>query len=312
MRVAEICVCEGDRLGLQHQQHMVIGKGGPRMEPIELSFDAANAAKVNFDEVYNLPDPRRYYKTLGALDYRIPSEARPIFDALIDAVEPAAPTIVDVGCSYGVNAAMIKYGLDFAELVARYRAPEARSASVAETIFSDAAFFAELPIVRDAKFIGVDVAAEAAGYGRAVGLLDDAVTQNLEAAPLSPRAVAAVAEADLIITTGAVGYVTEQTFAAIVEASNGSPPCVAAFTLRQFPFDRIAERLSDFGLETEKLEGRFFPQRHFADAQEMAGALSSLEALGVDPQGLESEGRYFAEFYLSAPRAGPRLSDLGF
>lgn len=280
------------------------------MEPVDDLFEAANAAKVNFDDVYNLPDPRRYYRTLGALDYRIPSEARPIFDAVIDAIAPSAPTIVDVGCSYGVNAAMIKYGLDFAELVSRYRASSARASSVAETIFSDAAFFADMPVVRDAKFVGVDVAAEAAGYGKAVGLLDEAVTQNLESAPPSPRTASILEDADLIITTGAVGYVTEQTFEAILAAAKGAPPCVAAFTLRQFPFDRIAERLADFGLETEKLEGRYFPQRHFADAEEMAGALSALDALGVDPAGLESEGRYFAEFYLAAPRSGPKLSDL--
>jgi hypothetical protein len=280
------------------------------MEPVEDLFEVANAAKVNFDDVYNLPDPRRYYRTLGALDYRIPSEARPVFDAVIDAIEPSAPTIIDVGCSYGVNAAMIKYGLDFAELVARYRASAARASSVAETIFSDAAFFADLDLVRDVKFIGVDVAAEAAGYGKAVGLLDVAVTQNLETAPPSPRAASVLEGADLIITTGAVGYVTEQTFEAILEASRGAPPCVAAFTLRQFPFDRIAARLAEFGLETEKLESRYFPQRRFADAEERSGALSALDALGVDPEGLESEGRYFAEFYLASPRGGLKLSDL--
>ncbi|HBS34514.1 MAG TPA: hypothetical protein DEA50_05470 [Parvularcula sp.] len=280
------------------------------MENVDELFEAANAAKFNFDDVYNLPDPRRYYRTLGALDYRIPSEARPVFEAVIDALAPASPTIVDVGCSYGVNAAMIKYGLDFADLVARYRATSARASSVAETIFDDAAFYADRAVMREAKFVGVDIAAEAAGYGKAVGLLDEAVTQNLEAAPASARTAWAVEGADLIITTGAVGYVTEQTFEAIMEAAKGTPPCVAAFSLRQFPFDRIADRLADFGLDAEKLEGRYFPQRKFADAEEMAGALSALDALGIDAKGLESEGRYFAEFYFAAPRSGPKLSDL--
>ncbi len=280
------------------------------MENVDELFEAANAAKFNFDDVYNLPDPRRYYRTLGALDYRIPSEARPVFEAVIDALAPASPTIVDVGCSYGVNAAMIKYGLDFADLVARYRATSARASSVAETIFDDAAFYADRAVMREAKFVGVDIAAEAAGYGKAVGLLDEAVTQNLEAAPASARTAWAVEGADLIITTGAVGYVTEQTFEAIMVAAKGAPPCVAAFSLRQFPFDRIADRLSDFGLDAEKLEGRYFPQRKFADAEEMAGALSALDALGIDAKGLESEGRYFAEFYFAAPRSGPKLSDL--
>jgi len=44
------------------------------MAPKDDIFDSANEAKANFDDIYNLPDPRRYYRTLGALDYRIPTE----------------------------------------------------------------------------------------------------------------------------------------------------------------------------------------------------------------------------------------------
>lgn len=280
------------------------------MEPDESIFEIANAAKASFDEVYDLPDPRRYYRTLGALDYRIPSEAREVFNAVFDAIGAETPNVVDVGCSYGVNAAMLKYDLQFSDLVARYRERILRGASVAEAIFNDAAYFAERPTLREARFTGVDVAGEAAGYAKAVGLLDEAITDNLEAVPLSPQAAAAVADADLIITTGAVGYVTEQTFSKLVAAAKGEPPCIAAFSLRQFPFDQIAESLKRFGLETEKLEGRYFPQRRFSDDDEMSGALSAVEALGLDPAGLESKGLYFAEFYYAAPSSAPRLADL--
>lgn len=280
------------------------------MEPIDEIFDHANEAKANFDEVYNLPDPRRYYRTLGALDYRIPTEAQPVFRRVMEAIGRDRLSVVDIGCSYGVNAALIQYDLEFADLVARYRDPEVRNESVAEAIFDDASFFGETSKIMDADFIGVDVAAEAIGYAKAVGLIGEAVAENLETAPLSEEAAAKMAGADLIITTGAVGYVTERTFSRIIDAAGGRPPWVAAFSLRQFPFDAIAEELKGFGLDTEKLEGRYFPQRRFKDREERAGAIAAVEALGLDPAGLEADGEYYAEFFLATPKGAPGLSTL--
>lgn len=280
------------------------------MEPIEDIYDSANEAKANFNEIYNLPDPRRYYRTLGALDYRIPTEARPIFRKIIQAMDRENLNVVDIGCSYGVNAAVIQHDLDFSDLAARYRDPDMRTESVAEAIVDDAAFFERARKWADVNFTGVDVAKEAAGYAKAVGLIDEAIVANLEETPLDDQARNAISNADLVITTGAVGYVTERTFSRIIGAVDGPPPWVAAFSLRQFPFDAIAEELKGFELETEKLEGRFFPQRRFRDAEEAAGAIAAVEALGLDPSGLESEGEYFAEFYLARPKRSPRLADL--
>ena len=280
------------------------------MEPIKEVFDAANEVKANFDRIYNLPDPRAYYRTLGALGYRIPTEARPVFRKVMEAMGRDNLSVVDIGCSYGVNAALIQYDLEFSDLVARYRSPEHNAESVAELIFDDAAFFIDSEKKVDAKFTGVDVSIEAAGYAKAVGLIDNAIVANLENQPITADAATAVADADLVITTGAVGYVTDRTFTRIIDAVEGPPPWIAAFSLRQFPFDAIAEELKGFDLETEKLEGRHFPQRRFRDAEEAAGAIAAVETLGLDPSGLEAKGEYFAEFYLARPKSAPGLAEL--
>ena len=280
------------------------------MEPIEEHFETANDAKANFDRIYNLPDPRAYYRTLGALGYRIPTEAGPLFRRVMKALGRDNLNVVDIGCSYGVNAAVIQYDLEFSDLVARYRTPEVSANSVAKSIFDDAAYFAEIEKKNDARFVGVDISNEAAGYAKAVGLIDEAVVANLEVDVVDRDAAAKLSGADLIITTGAIGYVTERTFACIIDAASGPPPWVAAFSLRQFPFGSIAEELKGFGLETEKLDGRYFPQRRFRDEDEAAGAIAAVEALGLDPAGLEADGEYFAEFYLSTPKGGLRAADL--
>ncbi|MBB5518767.1 hypothetical protein [Amphiplicatus metriothermophilus] len=272
------------------------------------SYRRANEAKAKFDDIYNAPDPRAYYATLAALDYQIPTQARPVFQRLIRSIDKERPKVVDVGCSYGVNAAMIRHDLSFDALARRYAAPKMQAAATAEVILEDARLFAELPQAVEASFIGVDVANEAAGYAKSVGLIEEAAVENLEVEPLYDPAP--FADADLFITTGAVGYVTAETFAKLIDAVKGPPPMVAAFVLRQFPFDDIAARLEDYGLITRKLEGRYFPQRRFRDAAEAEAAVEAVRALGLDPTGLEAEGRYYAELYLAAPRGGLRVETL--
>ena len=120
---------------------------------------------------------------------------------------------------------------------------------------------------------------EAAGYAEAVGLLDEAVVANLEAGAASEEAGAAMKDAGLVITTGAVGYVSEETFGKIADAA-GKPPWVAAFVLRQFPFDEIADRLAEFGLVTEKLPDATFLQRRFRDEAARVGTIEAVRAAG--------------------------------
>lgn len=265
------------------------------------AYSCANQSKANFDGIYNAPDPRAYYTTLSALDYQIPTNAKPVFRKVIEAMGRRGPgKIVDVGCSYGVNAAMLRYDLTFEQMARRYARATSQQSSVAEIVMADAQVFGGLTQAEEARFVGLDIAGEAAGYADAVGLIDEAVVADLETAPMPDGAAAAFGGAGLIITTGAVGYVGEETFGKIVEAAE-APPWVAAFVLRQFPFDEIAGRLAEYGLVTEKLPGETFLQRRFRDAEEQEGAVAAVRAAGSDPEGFETEGYYHAEFYLARP-----------
>ena len=76
-----------------------------------VEFESLNSHKANFDAIYDLPDPREYYRVLVGLDYVIPDLARNVFRSVIerrtqDAAWPL--TILDVGCSYGINAALAR------------------------------------------------------------------------------------------------------------------------------------------------------------------------------------------------------------
>lgn len=271
------------------------------MTPENDIFGCANKVKASFDGIYDAPDPRAYYTTLSALDYQIPTNAKPVFQKVIQAMDQGGkPKILDVGCSYGVNAAMLQFDTTFEELARHYASERCKELSVAETVVRDAEMYRDWRKDNDAQFIGLDVAKEAAGYADAVGLLDDAVVANLESEPVSEEAVNAFHDTDLVITTGAVGYVGEETFGKLAEVAD-SPPWFAAFVLRQFPFDEIAGRLAEFGLTTEKLSDATFLQRRFLNQEEQDGAIEAVRAAGCDPEGYETDGYYHAEFFLARP-----------
>lgn len=272
------------------------------------NYDAVNAGKADFEWTYNRLDPRSYFHTLGALDYAIPERAAPIFlrtfDAYAEARKREKLTVLDLGCSYGINAAMLKYGRTMEDLHARYEELDSRLLSPHEVLMADQESFHAGEPRRDLSIIGIDRAQCAAAYGFWAGLLDDAIPEDLEKCDPSPQAARTISGCDLVISTGVVGYITERTFSRIIDCQpKGELPWIASFVLRMFDYGPIAAMLEKRGYVSEKLSGRHFRQRRFADASEQRHVEGVLERLGLSANGLESRGHYLAEFFLSRPAA---------
>ena len=85
----------------------------------EAGFEDINEAKENMDYIYDQPDPRAYFRELNKLDYAIPDTAKPIIQKLIGHLQQRQNDtvhVLDLGCSYGINAAILKYDLSMDEL----------------------------------------------------------------------------------------------------------------------------------------------------------------------------------------------------
>ena len=273
-------------------------------------FDLDETGKIDLTEIYDRPDPRDYYQTLSALDYRIPAEGEPIFRQVIEAERSVRAKrrlkLLDVGCSYGVNAAILKHERALPDLFRAYSAAAAAALSRRELLSRDRASYrgnAELTV------IGLDPATRAVGYARDAGILDGYLTRDLENEPPTADEQALLADVDLVISTGAIGYVGAPTFAHILDAA-GNRPWLALFALRMFSFDAIAEVLKTHGYAVFKQAGRTFRQRHFADDKERAEVFANLDALGIDPEGRESNGWYHAEFFFARPADEPAPAPL--
>ncbi|MGE5698414.1 MAG: hypothetical protein ACM4D3_25130 [Candidatus Sericytochromatia bacterium] len=254
-----------------------------------------------FDEIYNQPDPRAFYGRLSRLDYQIPRHAQPVFRRLVAARTRSGPvTMLDLCCSYGVNAALLNHHLTLDELYAHYTSPRLATLTTSELITHDQEFYAAHRRADAVPVIGLDIAAPAIDYALAVGLLDDGFAENLETGPASTALLQAAGTARLITVTGGVSFLTGRTFYQLLAAAR-EPAWVAAFVLRTTSYQHIADALAEHGLITEVDVARTAMRRRFTDPQEQRYAISVVTALGVDPTGKESEGYYHATFHLSRP-----------
>lgn len=271
----------------------------------DVAFENINEAKADMDHIYNQSDPRAYFHELNKLDYAIPDTAKPIFQKLIGHLQQrqhGTVHVLDLGCSYGVNAAILKHDLSMGELYEHWGQKKMTDATPKEVVAYDQKFLADIDTCEDIEVIGLDQAENAIAFGEESGLLDEGLATNLETEPLSALAKEKLAPVDLVTSTGCVGYLTEKSFERLLPAvSEGRQPWIANFVLRLFPFDAIKNSLDQWGYVTEKLEDQTFFQREFASDDEQEQVIEQLRDRGLDPTGKEDEGHFLAEFYLSRP-----------
>ncbi|WP_406110038.1 hypothetical protein OG698_45120 [Streptomyces sp. NBC_01003] len=261
--------------------------------------------KARFDDIYNQPDPRAYFHGLAPLEYEIPHHGQEVFrraraDRAAVHGTDGPVTVLDLCCSYGINAALLNHDLTLAELYEHYTGPEAESLTTAELIEVDKEFYVSRRRPDATPVIGLDAADQAVRYALDVGLLDEGYGENLEQAPPGPGLRRAVERCGLITVTGGIGYITKSTFEALLECAE-VPVWVYAFVLRTVPYHPVAAALSTFGLVTETDPARTYPQRLFTGPAEQRYAIEQVRLAGHDPIGLETAGRYHTQLYRSRP-----------
>jgi len=266
--------------------------------------------KVSLDHIYGQPDPRAYFGTLRSLEYGIPELAKPYFADLIRKFQKTRAnrpvTVLDLGCSYGINAALLKYGVTMEELYGRYAGAHAQELD-RDTLLARDRALVRLRAGHNAagdRIIGLDSSEPALRYALDAGFLDDAVCADLENGELTDPQRRVLAGGDLVTSTGCIGYIGASTIGQVaVAATNaaGQLPWMAHFVLRMVPFEPVAECLDGLGYETVRAD-RLFRQRRFVSQAEQSKVLDTLGGAGIDARGLEERGWFYAQLFVSRPR----------
>ncbi|MGW5431639.1 hypothetical protein ACWET9_31225 [Streptomyces sp. NPDC004059] len=262
--------------------------------------------KSRFDDIYDRPDPRMYFRRLAPLEYEIPHHAQPVFRqaaaerAALDDGHPRRPAVLDLCCSYGINAALLNHDVTLADMYERYTSPDRQEMSTARLAAQDKEFYAGRRRPDAVPVFGLDVAAPAVQYALEVGLLDAAFTDDLEQGPPGPGLRRALAEVGLVTLTGGGSYITDRTFTALLDSTR-RPVWISAFVLRTVSYQPIVRALAAHGLHTTLDVSRTYPQRLFTDEREQQFAIATVRSLGLDPAGREESGRFHSLHYESRP-----------
>ncbi|MGW5463378.1 hypothetical protein [Streptomyces sp. NPDC003996] len=262
--------------------------------------------KSRFDDIYDRPDPRMYFRRLAPLEYEIPHHAQPVFRqaaaerAALDDGHPRRPAVLDLCCSYGINAALLNHDVTLADMYERYTSPDRQKMSTARLAAQDKEFYAGRRRPDAVPVFGLDVAAPAVQYALEVGLLDAAFTDDLEQGPPGPGLRRALAEVGLVTLTGGGSYITDRTFTALLDSTR-RPVWISAFVLRTVSYQPIVRALAAHGLHTTLDVSRTYPQRLFTDEREQQFAIATVRSLGHDPAGREESGRFHSLHYESRP-----------
>ncbi len=263
------------------------------------------SGKTVFDTIYQHDNPSHFYATMQALDYRIPMEACPWFRRLLNdwrranhAPRPQALRLLDLGSSYGVNAALLKWGFSLPDLYQHYA--DQKDADTATMLAHDQAVFSAEHCTDDLTITGLDISANALHYAEAAGLLDQSVCANLEVEDATAQQAAMIAANDCVISSGCIGYMTTISLEKILQLCAPQRPWMAHCILRLFdtrPYEKLLEK---YGYRVW-LEPALLPQRRFASDEEQTQMLEGLQAAGIDPAGYESEGWLYAQVLMAVP-----------
>ena len=280
-----------------------------------MDYAAANQAKACFDNVYTAPTPHAYVAKMAQNNYEIGEQARPYCIAATELLSeqngPECPVqMLDVGCSYGVGAALVKYGRHFDEMIDffRYSAPREYRAALAAT---REWLHDQDPAQLDEKMvrcIGLDSSAPAIQFATDAGMLDGGLALDLENPQVQPNSAQRqiLRHTNLMISTGAIGYITDRTVGTVVgelgkEAEGEFGPVAVMTILRMFDDAPIQAAFEQNGMKFDRVPGVMLPQRDFADDEERDGVLTVLHEKGVDTSEWEDRGKHYAELYIAAP-----------
>jgi carnitine O-acetyltransferase len=214
--------------------------------------------------------------------------------------------MLDVGCSYGLGSAFVKYGCSFDEMVAFFssRAPTQYHAAC-ETMRM---WLNIAPPACDVRCVGLDSSEPAIRFAVDAGLLDGGIARNFENDEVTPTEgeLAWFRSCNLMISTGAIGYVTEKTLDVIlIHIGKDNPgefgPFSVVTILRMFDPSPIGDVFEKYGYKFGAVPGVRLPQRTFVDQEERHKVISLLKEREIDTSGLEDRGKLYAGLFIASP-----------
>jgi SAM-dependent methyltransferase len=252
-----------------------------------------------FDQLYNLSDPRPYFMGVKTGDYRMPGVLADILARLIPVLEArrgTAPRLIDFACGYGAVGACLRNGLTMDDLYQIYGAPATPEGDGAAL-----AAYARMAAPTH-RIVGVDIADVALDYAQSIGALDAGYACNVLSGGIPSGLTEALCQADMIYESGAIGDHVAGAMEALLTACVGqNKPWLLLCPRPRVSVAAIEKALArhDYRLETLVEKVRY--RRAFSDG-EMAEEIAAGVKQGLSPEECAIDGYFRVDVRIGVPQ----------
>ncbi len=266
---------------------------------------SADVPISDFSHLYSQPDPRAYYQSLGALDYRTPDHVQQLARwCLTRQNNPdTTPWVIDVGCGYGVNGAGLLCQMPVHELMDRYCSEDMAAMSSSSVISQDASLFSDRRS-KTCRIAGLDVSRASLDYGLRVGLLDAAFDDDLTQIKPSDELARIARNSALIIESGVPIFIAPYVIDALLSATDGtSQPWIITAPPRYTNVAVYNEVLAQHGYVMEQATDTPLPHRCFESTEEGERIIAQQTEMGLDCTIEKESGYIHSNLYLARPQS---------
>jgi len=259
-----------------------------------------------YDDIYDLPDCRAYYRAMDHAGFRTAHHAGAAFNAVLAELKrlrgPSGAAIVDFASGYGIAAGLMRHEISLDDVLTRYRDGWFDDATPEEVIAADRDWYTGRRRNTGDTFFGVDIAANALAYARQVGILDQTFAEDLQQADPGDGLAGVLAGCDLIVECGSIAHMLPEALDRMLTAARGRRPWVATAPIRGNDTAEAIEVMRRHGLVPEVMDMPPFRHRRFDGPEEQARAIANAEARGHPTKGYESTGYFHAQIVLARPK----------
>lgn len=236
---------------------------------------------TQFDKLYNLPDPRPYFRGVETGDYRMPGVMAGALCHLIPVLGETGHSpvrLVDFAAGYGAVGMCLRAGRTMADLFSyfgRDGTPDADAERFAE--------WRSLISLEPHRIDAVDIAERALDYALACGAIDAGHTDDLMAGPPGRALKQVLTQADLIYECGAIGDHVATAMAAVLRAADPNRPVLLLSPRPRVDLAPLRATLAEQGYEMRTAIGGIRYRRPFSP-KEMDEEISAGIRNGYSPE----------------------------
>ncbi|MDF1750519.1 MAG: hypothetical protein P1V34_16775 [Alphaproteobacteria bacterium] len=256
---------------------------------------------TQFDTLYNLPDPRPYFRGVATGDYRMPGVLAAILVRLMPVLSDRrgtgqAPNFIDFACGYGAVGSCLRHGWGMQDLYQIY-AMDAAPRDDAETL---AAY--QKGDIPPHSITGVDIADVALRYAHSVGALDAGYACNILSGDVPPGLRDSLLQADMIYESGAIGDHMAAAMDALLTACAGvNKPLLLLCPRPRVSVAAIEQALARHDYRLETLVDRVRYRRAFSDG-EMAEEIAAGMKHGLTAEDCAIDGYIRVDIRIGVPK----------